>query len=155
MPQDDYSLLRSHNGRLITASTFANEKFLGTPYGSTPIHARLFNQRFLIELTDQAGGKIYIENNKFYNAQGKEIRNIRNPPPVTIKVTVTEPMSESITYTYTDARLAVYDPNTTPQEYLSNPGAWVTKRDAFLQACDQGYVKIEPDIDCFFVSSSL
>lgn len=57
-PQDDFSLLRSHSGRLITAAAFVNKQFLGTPYGCTSIPERLLNQRFLLELTLN-GHKIY------------------------------------------------------------------------------------------------
>ena len=141
---DDYSLLRSGYGRLITASEHVNEKFLGTPYGSTPIHRRLLNQRFLIELTDPQGQKIYVQNNCFYSAKGIEIKYENSP--ATVKVSVKEPMPEILaSITYHDVVSVLYRPTTTPARYTVEN--WAMKRKAFLKACDQGQVKIEPDVD--------
>src|SRR5437879_6576059 len=117
--QDNYSLLRSHSGRITAAASFVNEHFLGTPFGSTPIHGRLLNQRFLIELTNKDGHKLYTENDNFLDAKGKLIikegEKFKNGNLI-YKVSMKEPLSDPLldSISYEEAYYAVYHPNQFP-----------------------------------------
>jgi hypothetical protein len=152
--QDDYSLLRSHAGRLTTAASHVNQHYLGTPYGSTPIHGRLLNQRFLIELTNKQGKKLYTENNKFLDAHGvpltREGEQFKHGNLIH-KIRVKDPMSNPLlgSITYEEAYYAIYLPFKVPSGYKSvqDEKRWQKKRDAFLNACDQGQIAVEPNFE--------
>lgn len=148
--QDNYSILRSHSGRLSTAASFVNEHYLGTPYGSTPIYGRLLNQRFLMELTNNKGDKIYVQDCSFLNAQGQSLTKIEEEfkngnliYKISLKAPSSHPLLNSISYE--EAYYAIRRPNSHP--HGSKKKQWQAKRDAFLEACDQGLIAVEPNLD--------
>lgn len=151
-PQDDFSLLRSHSGRLITAAAFVNKQFLGTPYGCTSIPERLLNQRFLLELTLN-GHKIYTNGPFFTDELGNELTNSGQDSKygqgnLIYKISVRQP-SDPLLYsiTYEEADFAIFHPLSVPSTYKNKEKEWPKKREAFLKACNQGKVKVEPNVE--------
>ena len=71
-----FTLSEGHQGRFLDAAAYVNERFLGKPFGSTCMHARLFNQRFLVQLQTPSGSTIYGNGYCFFDERGKPYGDI-------------------------------------------------------------------------------